>query len=289
MPRTIAVWSESGGDGKTTLAANTGAAIGRKDHRVLLIDMDPQPASLTQHVGLGHLKDADGDHLGDVLLDDETRMDELIVELDDFDIVPAHEDLAFFDRHVTNENIRLPEFRLREEIEALADEYDYFIVDCPASLGVLVDNALVATRNVLMPVQLTEKGRVSIEGLEETVDALEGGIQQVQDDFDLSILGLVPNMVRDSNIYDETQQELEDDGRLVAPVHIRQRDVLKKAWKEHQTIFEYADENDLRPYEEDVLDNFDTLGKLITGEYRLTITGDGSIEIERPMQETHTV
>lgn len=269
MPRALSVWSESGGDGKTTMAVNIGAALGRRGHDVLLVDVDAQPASLTDHVGLQQYKQAEGLHLGDVLLEEDVHLDEVIVSQADYDVVPAHEDLAFIDRQIALESVSGAEFLLREEIERLADEYDYFIIDCPASLGTLVDNALIATRNVLMPVELTEKGKVSVGGLEETVSAMESGLQRIDDSITLSILGLVPNRVRSSNIYENVEVELEESGRLVLPVHIRQRDVLKKAWRDNQNIFEYADDHDLREYESDVLDQFDALAGIITGEYSM--------------------
>jgi len=274
MPRAISVWSESGGDGKTTMTLNVGAALGRRGHDVLLVDVDAQPASLTNHVGLAEYKQSEGTTIVDVLMNEDVHLDEVIVEQKDFDVVPAHEDLAFIDKQIALENISGAEFLLRPEIERLSEDYDYFLIDCPASLGTVVNNALIATRNVLMPVELTEKGRVSVGGLEDTISAMEKGLQRIDDSISLSILGLVPNRVRDSNIYENVRSDLHDSGRLVLPIDVRQRDVLKSAWRENQSIYEYSDGHDLRDYESDVLDQFDKLAGLIDGEFSLD---DGSI------------
>ena len=266
MKRAITLWSESGGVGKTTMATNVSAALGRRDERVLVIDLDPQLGSLTDHVGYQDLKTHDGEHLGDVLLDEEKDIESLIVETEDFDLVPSHEGLANIESEMAARNTSLREFQLRSALKSVAGEYDYFVVDPPATLNVLVDNALVAARNVLIPIELTRKGSISIEGLEDTLDSMERGFQKFDDDFDLGILAVVPNEVGDSNIYRETREELETAGKPVTPFGVRKRDVLKEAWKRQMNVFEFAESDetrDLREYEEDLLTNFEHLARIV--------------------------
>lgn len=266
MKRAITLWSESGGVGKTTMATNVSAALGRRDERVLVIDLDPQLGSLTDHVGYQDLKTHDGEHLGDVLLDEEKDIESLIVETEDFDLVPSHEGLANIESEMAARNTSLREFQLRSALKSVAGEYDYFVVDPPATLNVLVDNALVAARNVLIPIELTRKGSISIEGLEDTLDSMERGFQKFDDDFDLGILAVVPNEVGDSNIYRDTREELEAAGKPVTPFGVRKRDVLKEAWKRQMNVFEFAESEetrDLREYEEDLLANFEHLARIV--------------------------
>jgi chromosome partitioning protein len=266
MKRAITLWSESGGVGKTTMATNVSAALGRRDERVLVIDLDPQLGSLTDHVGYQDLKTHDGEHLGDVLLDEEKDIESLIVETEDFDLVPSHEGLANIESEMAARNTSLREFQLRSALKSVAGEYDYFVVDPPATLNVLVDNALVAARNVLIPIELTRKGSISIEGLEDTLDSMERGFQKFDDDFDLGILAVVPNEVGDSNIYRDTRKELEAAGKPVTPFGVRKRDVLKEAWKRQMNVFEFAESEetrDLREYEEDLLANFEHLARIV--------------------------
>lgn len=266
MKRAITLWSESGGVGKTTMATNISAALGRQDERVLVIDLDPQLGSLTDHVGYQELKTGDRDHLGDVLLNDEKDIESLIVETEDFDLVPSHEGLANIESEMAARNTSLREFQLRSALKSVASEYDYFIIDPPATLNVLVDNALVAARNVVIPIELTRKGSISIEGLEDTLDSMERGFKKFDDGFNLGILAVVPNEVGDSNIYRDTREELETDGKPVTPFGVRKRDVLKEAWKNQMNLFEFAESEetrDLREYEEDLLSNFEQLARII--------------------------
>ncbi|QCJ47972.1 MULTISPECIES: ParA family protein [Haloprofundus] len=266
MKRAVTMWSESGGVGKTTMATNTAAALGRRDADVLVVDLDPQLGSLTDHVGFGDLKTTDDDHLGDVLLDQERDASELVVDAGDFDLIPSHEGLANIESEMAARNTSLREFQLRSSLSPLAGEYDYFLVDPPATLNVLVDNALVAARDVVIPIELTRKGSVSIDGLEDTLDSMERGFRTFDDAFALGILAVVPNEVGDSNIYREVREELETDGKPVTPFGVRKRDVLKEAWRNHMSVFEFADSaetRDLRPYEEDLLDQFDTVARIV--------------------------
>lgn len=266
MERAVTLWSESGGVGKTTMATNLAAALGRRGNRVLVIDLDPQLGSLTDHVGHGELKRGDREHLGDVLLDEEGDAESLILDVGDFDLIPSHEGLANIESEMAAQKTSLREFRLRSALKPISGEYDYFLVDPPATLNVLVDNALVAARDVIIPIELTRKGSVSIEGLEDTLDSMERGFQTFDENFRLGILAVVPNEVGDSNIYQETRTELEADGKPVTPFGFRKRDVLKEAWKHHMHVFQYADDpetRDLRPYEEDLLDHFEALARIV--------------------------
>ncbi len=266
MKRAITLWSESGGVGKTTMATNVAAALGRRDERVLVIDLDPQLGSLTDHVGKQELKTGDRKHLGDVLLEEDEDVESLIVETGDFDLVPSHEGLANIESEMAARNTSLREFQLRSALKDVAGEYDYFVIDPPATLNVLVDNALVAARNVLIPIELTRKGSISIEGLEDTLDSMERGFRKFDDDFTLGILAVVPNEVGDSNIYRETREELETAGKPVTPFGVRKRDVLKEAWKCQMNVFEFAESDetrDLREYEHDLLGNFEHLAQIV--------------------------
>ncbi|EJN61589.1 ParA family protein [Halogranum rubrum] len=266
MKRAVTLWSESGGVGKTTLATNTAAALGRRGADVLVVDLDPQLGSLTDHVGYGELKTGDRDHLGDVLLAEDRDASHLVVDAGAFDLIPSHEGLANIESEMAARGTNLREFRLRSALTPLAGEYDYFLIDPPATLNVLVDNALVAARDVVIPIELTRKGSVSIDGLEDTLDSMQRGFQTFDEDFRLGILAVVPNEVGDSNIYREVREQLETDGKPVTPFGIRKRDVLKQAWQAQMDLFTFADSpetRDLRDYEKDLLDQFEAVARII--------------------------
>lgn len=260
----ITLWSESGGVGKTTTTLHLGAALGRADYDVLLVDLDPQPASLTDHAGYPDAKTDDTrPTVVDALLGDETRLADLRIDDDHYDLVPAHESLASLESTVRSEGISMAEFLLESALDPLADAYDYVLVDPPATLNLLVDNALIATGNLLIPMELTRKGERSVAGVLDTVTALETQLQRARPDFELTVLGVVPNKVSGSRLNREIEADLADVPLL--PVSIPDYNVVESAWDAHLDIFEFDEHPDhgLRPYQEQLLDAYRDLAEIV--------------------------
>jgi chromosome partitioning protein len=272
----LVTWSESGGVGKTTTAINLGAALGRRGDDVLLVDLDPQPASLTAAAGHAAAKTADGPTITDVLLDgspaagdareDDGDLRGLVITDEPFDLVPGHESLASLESTARAEGISTAEFLLRSALAPVADEYDHVIVDPPATLNLLVDNALIATGNVLVPMEMTRKGEQSIRGVLDTVEALESQLQRARPEFELDVVGVLPNKVEGSSLNQsvrDTLQDEADDVRLL-PMTVPDYNVLAGAWDEGLDIFRYADEHGLRPYQESLLTAYEELAEIVS-------------------------
>ncbi|WP_276258718.1 ParA family protein [Haloglomus litoreum] len=260
----LVTWSESGGVGKTTTAINLGAALGRRGDDVLLVDLDPQPASLTAAAGHAEAKTADGTTITDVLLDDGD-LRELLIEDEPFDLVPGHESLASLESTARAQGISTAEFLLRSSLAPVADDYDHVIVDPPATLNLLVDNALIATGNVLVPMEMTRKGEQSIGGVIDTVTALEAQLQRAQPDFALDVIGVLPNKVEGSSLNQQVRETLEAETETVRllPVTVPDYNVLAKAWDEGLDVFRYADEHGLRAYQESLLEAYEDLAAIV--------------------------
>ena len=264
----LVTWSESGGVGKTTTAINLGAALGRRGDDVLLVDLDPQPASLTAAAGHTEAKTADGPTITDVLLANAGEgpdLREIVVADEPFDLVPAHESLASLESTARAEGISTAEFLLRSSLAPVAEEYDHVIVDPPATLNLLVDNALIATGNVLVPMEMTRKGEQSIRGVLETVEALESQLQRARPDFRLGVVGVLPNKVEGSNLNQEVRATLETEAEdvRVLPVTVPDYNVLAQAWDAGLDVFRYADQHGLRAYQESLLTAYEELAEVV--------------------------
>ncbi|MCA1690772.1 MAG: AAA family ATPase [Actinobacteria bacterium] len=149
LPRTIAIANQKGGVGKTTTAVNLGAALADLGYRVLVVDLDPQGNATT---GLGINARNLTASIYDVLMS-ETPMEDCVEPTDvrNLFVAPATIDLAGAEIELVPAFSR--ELRLRRAIERLGDDYDFVLVDCPPSLGLITINGLAAVAEILVPIQ----------------------------------------------------------------------------------------------------------------------------------------
>ncbi len=165
-PRIIAIANQKGGVGKTTTAVNLATAMAAIYKRVLLIDLDPQGNAST---GLGIPQASRAQGIYDMLFD-SAPLSALIkkTEVPNLDIVPSTVDLSGAEIELVS--IENREFRLKEAFQAAYADYDYILIDCPPSLGLLTLNALVAADSVIVPLQCEF---YALEGLSHLVRTIE--------------------------------------------------------------------------------------------------------------------
>ncbi len=161
----VSLVNQKGGVGKTTTAVSLAAALGRRGQRVLLVDLDPQ-ANATSALGVSG-KGIAGTY--DAILD-ETPMAECIVQVDaeHVSIVPSSAELSGAEVELVPVMAR--ERRLTNALASVKDNYDWILIDCPPSLGLLTINALNASDAVIIPVQCEY---MALEGLSRLMETLE--------------------------------------------------------------------------------------------------------------------
>ena len=188
MSRVFAIANQKGGVGKTTTAINLAASLAANDLRVLVIDSDPQGNATT---GLGVAKDPNRPSLYQVLLGDVPARDAIqATELEGLHLISADKNLVGADLELVGIDNR--EFRLRERIADIREEYRFVLIDCPPALDLLTLNALIAADSVLVPIQCEF---FALEGVSELMDTID----RIRDSFQhsLQVEGILLTMYDD--------------------------------------------------------------------------------------------
>lgn len=172
LGRVLCISNQKGGVGKTTTAVNLAASLASAERRTLLIDLDPQGNAGS---GLGLQKENIHGTVYDALLE-QAPLDELrhASELRFLQVVPSNPDLTGAEVELVGQPRR--EFRLRDALRGVASEYDYIIIDCPPSLGMLTVNALAASDAVLIPLQCEYYALEGLSQLLQTIDRVRGSL-----------------------------------------------------------------------------------------------------------------
>tara|TARA_R110002126_G_scaffold277560_2_gene423559 strand:- start:45996 stop:46760 length:765 start_codon:yes stop_codon:yes gene_type:complete len=185
MGKIIAIANQKGGVGKTTTSVNLAASLGVLEKKVLLIDADPQ-ANASSGLGI----DVDAVELGTYqVLEHTISAKEAIISTTspNVDIIPAHIDLVAIEIELVDKENR--EYMLKKSVAEIKDDYDYILIDCAPSLGLITLNSLVAADSVIIPIQCEY---FALEGLGKLLNTIKS-IQNIHN-ADLDIEGLLLTM-----------------------------------------------------------------------------------------------
>jgi chromosome partitioning protein len=239
-PAKLAVTNQKGGVGKTTVAINVAGALADRGSDVLFVDLDPQ-GNATENLGVMEAYDAEPPTLFDVLTDPEQRetVRDLVYAHDEMDVLPSNIDMTAAEPELTLS--RRSGEQLDLVLAELETEYDYIIVDCPPNLGNLMDNALFATQNVLIPALAESTSKRAFELLYDHIEALER-------DYEITIRdrGVVINRI------DVRKKQAQD---MIEWIHnafdnvpvweVRERASIQYALEEGVSLLQYESDGDM--------------------------------------------
>ncbi len=183
MSKIVAIANQKGGVGKTTTAINLSASLGAAEQRVLLIDADPQANASS---GFGVRVGDDESTIYEVIIG-SVSAEEVVRSVDLIDLIPSHPRLIGAEIELVSQIAR--ERKLKNAIYDIAERYDYIIIDCPPSLGLLTLNTLTAAQSVLIPIQCEY---YALEGLSQLLNTIR--MVQKHLNADLRIEGVLLTM-----------------------------------------------------------------------------------------------
>jgi chromosome partitioning protein len=211
LTRIITLFNQSGGVGKSSLAMNLAYHLQERKHRVLLIDMDPQ-GSLTTFMGL------DPTALEQTVYNSILHSAPLPIQnqIHGIDLAPANINLSAAELELVVADMR--DIRLKEALEPIVNQYDFILIDCPPSLGLLSYISLVAATHVLVPIQTQYKAFCGTELLLNTVARVRS-----RPNRKLAIAGFIPTMydgrnIQDARTLEAIQQQLAKVGVVYPPI-----------------------------------------------------------------------
>ena len=182
MAKVISFANQKGGVGKTTSAVNVAASLGVLGHKVLIIDLDPQGNTTS---GIGIAKKDLKVSSKDILTGDAEAKDLILeTEFDNLWLIPTNKTLAGveFDLYDLFDNSQMP-YRLKEGLAPILDDYDYIIIDCPPSLGMLTVNAFTASDGLVVPMQCEF---YAFEGLSQLLQSVKGIKKNFNPELDIT-------------------------------------------------------------------------------------------------------
>lgn len=237
MARVISVVNQKGGTGKTTSVISISACLAHRGYKTLVVDMEPQ-ANATLYLGIDppSLEVS----MYDVLLREDASLRDIILStnIKDLHLAPAQISLAKTDMNLANRPDK--QYRLREKLDKVKDRYDYVLIDCPPSLGLLPINALAASGEVIITLQ---PKYFSLEGLKQLKSTLDRTHNELNSS--LQMLGILFTMVDKNMRMAEHSMALvrEHFGDVVFDATVSTCAEFDEAPIIGESIFEYAPES----------------------------------------------
>jgi len=236
--RTIVITNQKGGCGKTTTAVNLAAALAQRGHRVLIVDLDPQAHAT---LGLGYEPDSLDRTIYHSLANKQILLSKVILntKIEGLDLIPSNILLAKAQQELNS--VSRKEFILADQLKIVSGNYDFCIIDCPPSLGLLTFNALVASTDVVVPVQVHY---YALEGLKQLLETVKTARKRFYP-CSVKILGILLTFVEGkATLSQQVEQQMRQFfGNLVFDTVIHSTISLAEAPSAGESIMTYAPES----------------------------------------------
>lgn len=234
--RIFAIANQKGGVGKTTTAVNLASALAEAGQRVLAIDLDSQ-GHLTLNMGCRRPDDLEAT-LFQLLTDHSCTVADIRMRSEEMglDFLPANIELSGAELHLVNELGR--ETVLRDKLEPFLKDYDYVIIDCPPSLGLLAINALVCATDVIIPLQCEYFGMKGMQQLQRTIERVRAKLNP-----ELRIAGILPTIYKARTLHSQEVLDLvkENYGAQVYDLRVDASIRFAECPLAGQSILQYAE------------------------------------------------
>jgi chromosome partitioning protein len=239
MTKVISVANQKGGVGKTTTAVNLGSGLAELNQQVLLIDLDAQ-AHLTVNMGVRRPDELETT-VYDLLVDPQVQARDVVMraELMRVDFLPSNIELAAAEIQLVTEMGR--ERILEDKLRPLHGRYDFIIIDCPPSLGLLSINALVASDEVIIPLQCEYFGMKGMQQLQRSIERVRNRLNPR-----LKVGGILPTIYKSRTLHSQEVLELVKQayGAEVFPFFIKDSIRFAECPPAGRSILEYAGNSD---------------------------------------------